>query len=121
MSQQELAKAAGVQQAAISQLETGETRSFRGTTLVSIAQSLDVSPEWLATGKGDMVSTNTNLPPEAVRLARDWLRLAPEVRASVHDMIRKMIDVSAADRQAVPDEKVEKAYGRPAGKTRSRG
>jgi transcriptional regulator with XRE-family HTH domain len=113
LTQEELAKAAGVQQAAISQLETGATRSFRGTTLMSIAQSLNVSPEWLASGKGAMQAADTPLPPEAVQHAREWLKLAPEVRARVHDMVIEMNRTSHADRKAVPDERVEEAYGRP--------
>jgi transcriptional regulator with XRE-family HTH domain len=119
MTQQELAKSSGVKQASISEVETGESKSPVGTNLVKLAQSLQVSPEWLASGKGPMEQTDQQLPPEALSVARDWLRLAPEVRTSVRDMIRKMVETSDADRKAVPDEKVEKAYGRP-GKAKTR-
>ena len=117
LSQEDLAKAAGVRQAAISQLETGDSQSFRGTTLVAIAQILDVSPDWLATGKGSMYPpTDPPLPPEAVRHALEWLKLAPEVRARVADMVTEMVKTSSADKQAVPDRRVEAAFGRPGGR-----
>jgi transcriptional regulator with XRE-family HTH domain len=113
MTQQELAKASGVKQSTISDLETGESKSPVGTNLVALAQSLQVNPDWLATGKGEMQQSDAPLPPKAILLARDWLKLAPEVQESVHDMIRKMVESSAAERKAVPDERVEEAYGRP--------
>jgi transcriptional regulator with XRE-family HTH domain len=120
LSQQQLAKSAGVKQAAISQLETGESQSFRGTTLVAIAQILDVSPQWLATGKGHMHSIDNPLPLEAIRHAREWMKLAPEVRTRVADMVVEMVKASAADRAAVADKKVEDAYGLPGQKAKHR-
>jgi transcriptional regulator with XRE-family HTH domain len=113
LTQQELEKASGVPQSAISEVETGESKSPSGTNLVSLAQSLGVSPQWLAHGKGAMEDTGSPLPIEAIKVARDWLRLAPEVRASVADMIKQMVKTSSAEHQAVPDSKVEAAYGRP--------
>src|SRR5678810_301483 len=88
-TQQELAKAAGVPQSAISEVETGESKSPSGTNLVSIALALRVSPNWLAQGKGQMDAAETPLPPDAMKVARDWLKLAPEVRSKVADMIRE--------------------------------
>lgn len=113
MTQQDLVKSSGVKQSTISDLETGESRSPVGTNLVALAQSLDINPDWLATGKGDMEPVDVPLPPKAIVLARDWLKLAPEVQESVHDMIRKMVKASSADQEAAPNEKVEAAYGRP--------
>jgi transcriptional regulator with XRE-family HTH domain len=113
LSQYDLAKSAGVKQASVSNLETGSSRSFKGTTLVSFAQILDVSPDWLASGKGQMTHVDTPLPPEALRHAREWLKLAPEVRVRVADMVREMVKTSSADQIPVPDEKVEAAYGSP--------
>jgi SOS-response transcriptional repressor LexA len=53
LSQGELAKAAGVKQPVISQLETG--KNVGSTFVVSIAKACGVSPEWLVNGKGSMV------------------------------------------------------------------
>lgn len=113
LSQQKLAEKSGVKQASISDLERGESKSFRGTTLVSIAQTLKVNPEWLASGKGLMDGSEPSLPPEALKFAREWMKLAPEVRTSVAAMVTEMVKSSAAESPAVSDEKVEEAYGRP--------
>lgn len=119
MTQQELAKLSGVKQTTISDLETGESKSPVGTNLVALAQSLQVNPDWLARGKGDMAPIDVPLPPKAVLLARDWLKLAPEVQESVHDMIRKMVKASSADVEPVPDAEVAAAYGKPGSKKKS--
>lgn len=113
LTQQELAKAAGVPQSAISEVETGESKSPSGTNLVSIAFALKVSPGWLAQGKGQMDATETPLPHDAMKVARDWLKLAPEVRLKVADMIREMVKQSSADAPAVSDQRVADSYGRP--------
>lgn len=113
MTQQELAKHSRVSQATISDLETGESKSPTGTNLVSLAQSLDVSPDWLAEGKGDMERMDDPLPIEAVRMAREWLRLSPEARTNVAKLIHTMVTASSADLDPVPDERVAAAYGKP--------
>lgn len=113
LTQQELAKLSGVKQASISDLERGESKSYRGTTLVSIAQSLKVRPDWLETGKGQMDGTQPPLPIEADRVARNWLRLGPEARQRIAELIDTMVETSAANRDAVSDERVEETYGFP--------
>ncbi len=113
LTQQELAKAAKVPQSAISEVETGESQSPVGTNLVALAHALQVSPRWLAHGEGQMDENGTALPAEALAMAREWLKLGPEARQDVLRLIRTMVKTSAADRQAVPDERVEAAYGKP--------
>lgn len=115
LTQVQLAKASGVKQSTISELETGESKSPWGTSLVQLAQSLQVSSEWLASGEGDMDKDKDGapLPPDAIRVARDWLKLAPEVRKSVSTMIREMVKSSQAETEAAPDERVAEAYGKP--------
>lgn len=118
LSQVELAKAAGVGQSSVSEVETGESRSPRGTNLVELARILRVSPHWLATGKGQMDAMDEPLSTDAIKVAKDWMRLAPEVQRTVAAMIREMVRTSAAEQQAAPDEKVAAAYGQPGHKTR---
>lgn len=113
LTQMALAKSSGVKQATISELETGESRSPWGTNLVALAQSLKVSPEWLASGKGPMDGKADPLPQDAERVARNWMRLAPEVRRSVATMISEMVKTSAAEKNHTPDERVAEAYGKP--------
>lgn len=57
LSQGDLAKAAGVKQPVISQLET--RKSVGSTFVVSIAKACGVSAEWLANGRGDMIPENS--------------------------------------------------------------
>lgn len=117
MGQEELAEKAGVSQSMISDLERGLSKSPVGTNLVSLAQTLKVNPDWLATGKGNMElplpQTEAPLPPEAVKFARDWLKLDPDVRARVADMVYEMVRTSKADKEPAPNEKVAAAYGKP--------
>ena len=113
MTQVELAHKAGVKQASISDLERGESRSFRGVTLVSVAKVLNVRPEWLSQGKGPMERRDVPLSDEALAVAQAWDRLAPEVKARIADMIFTMDEQRAKFGTPVEDEKVERAYGRP--------
>jgi transcriptional regulator with XRE-family HTH domain len=113
LSQEKLAKQAGVTQAAISQLEKGESKSFKGSTLISLAHHLQVNPAWLAEGKGQMDGSEPPLPLEAVKFAREWLKLVPEARVKVAELVATMIETSAADTPAVEDERVAAAYGKP--------
>jgi transcriptional regulator with XRE-family HTH domain len=117
LTQEELEAKTGVSQSAISDLEKGESKSPSGTNLVTLAQKLEVNPDWLATGKGDMEQIDVPLSPRAIQVAKDWLRLAPEIQDSIEDMIRKMVKTSSADKEAAPNEKVAEAYGKP-GKSR---
>lgn len=116
LNQVDLAKKSGMAQATISELETGESRSPWGTNLARLAQALKVNPDWLATGKGDMEAQDDPLPPAAAKVARNWLRLAPEARKKIAELIEEMVKTSAADRDPVPDSRVEQAYGKPGNK-----
>lgn len=120
MTQQQLAKAAGLAQVTISEVETGESKSFHGSNLIAVARVLRVSPEWLAKGIGPMEGTGTNLTPEAVSAANKLMQLDPEARAKVLDTVDLMIRYSLADRPAAQDDKVEEAYGRPGEPRRKR-
>lgn len=124
LKQEELAEKAGVSQSMISDVERGLSKSPVGTNLVALAQSLKVNPDWLATGKGNMElpppTTEAPLPPRAVSLAKDWLKLEPESQQKIHDLIRTMIRASSADKEAVPNERVEETYGKPGGPKRPR-
>ena len=84
LNQQQLAKAAGLHQSAISLLERNVTKTGTGPTILALSAALDVSPEWLSTGQGSPlrgVSPSVDESelleifkrlPEAQRL--EWLR-----------------------------------------------
>lgn len=50
-TQVQLAKRASVAQPSLSQIETGDTRSLRGQTLMGLAKALEVNPHWILTGR----------------------------------------------------------------------
>lgn len=54
ITQQSLADAVGVSQAAIQKIETG--KAAQTTKLLDIARALSVNPEWLSTGSGPMIN-----------------------------------------------------------------
>lgn len=118
LTQVQLAKSSGVAQGTISDLETGESKAPWGTNLVSLAQALKVSPEWLANGKGEMVASDTPLSPQAMAVARDWESLTPEIRQKIADMIRELATTTKSFGTPVEDDKVEAAYGRPGAKVK---
>lgn len=113
MTQAKLAFASQVKQSSISELERGESRSFRGSTLVAVANTLRVNPEWLSHGKGAMDKQNTPLSDRAVLVAQAWQRLTPEVQEKIADMILTMAEQADKFGPEVEDSKVEAAYGRP--------
>ena len=116
LTQVELARLSGLKQASLSDLERGESKSFRGSTLMSLAKSLNVSPEWLSHGKGPMERRDVPLSDRAVLVAQAWQRLAPEVQEKMAEMIMTMAEQADKYGPAVEDSRVEAAYGKP-GKT----
>ena len=52
ISQPELAKRAKVTKSAVSQWENGSTKELKADHLLAVAKALNVSPDWLATGRG---------------------------------------------------------------------
>lgn len=62
MSQEELAKAAGVSQTTVAQIESGRNQGSKH--LLAIARALNVSPDWLQSGKGSPSNalSNTSKP-----------------------------------------------------------
>ena len=112
LTQVKLAQLSGVKQASVSDLERGESKSFRGTTLLALARALNVSPEWLSHGKGPMERRDTPLTDRALAVAQAWQRLAPEVQEKIAAMILTMAEQSDKYGPAVDDARVEAAYGR---------
>jgi hypothetical protein len=53
------------------------------------------------------------LPHEGVKHAKEFMKLAPEVRKRIHEMVIEMVKASSAEAPAVADDKVEAAYGQP--------
>jgi transcriptional regulator with XRE-family HTH domain len=96
-----IATAARVKRQAVYAWESGDSKSLKGSHLVAVARELDVSVEWLDTGKGEpgkfhgdlpaigpeAANAATELTPEALRLARIWMQLSPGRRAKYFEEI----------------------------------
>jgi transcriptional regulator with XRE-family HTH domain len=72
LTQPQLAKAVGITQASVTDLETGRSKSPASSTLTRLARFFEVDPEWLMTGKGPQhaVSILTDQESELVLLFR---------------------------------------------------
>lgn len=79
MTQEQLGKAAGISASAISQIETGASKSTHVENIFPIARALRKNPEWLITGKGpeaplmDIVDAITELPDDNPQQVLDFL------------------------------------------------
>lgn len=91
-----IAAAAGVKRQAVYAWESGDSKSLKGGNLVAVAKVLDVSVEWLDSGKGPegtfsngsvimeagaVYGVPKDLSPEAIAVAKTWMQLSPGRRA----------------------------------------
>jgi transcriptional regulator with XRE-family HTH domain len=84
LTQKQLAEKAGITQQMVSRLETGKAQ---GTTdIVSLAIACEANPEWLATGKGDMVEAS-----DSRALMEDIESLPDDDRAAIKHMIKALM------------------------------
>lgn len=60
MTQAALARLVGVERAAVSQWETGQSKTLKGENLLKVAEALGVSPRWLSSGKDSPFSRHTS-------------------------------------------------------------
>jgi transcriptional regulator with XRE-family HTH domain len=80
LTQEDVAKAANISAAAVSQIESGNTKSLRPENLFPIAAILGKDAEWLATGKGaeqpirGIVQAITELPDDNPQDALDFIQ-----------------------------------------------
>lgn len=69
LSQTRLAKAVGVTQGALSQIELGTVHSVKAETLVRLAGKLAANPQWIQTGQGSPIANELNSVEESEVLA----------------------------------------------------
>lgn len=103
LSKKGLAQACGIAQPSVTQWFNGRTKALEGGNLLAAARYLEVSPEWLATGKGamrDAARLSTGLPTAAaqpVRLDIDRLALALAiVDGAIQDSRKRVPDLFRA-------------------------
>lgn len=65
MSVAELARRIGVRQPSLWQLEEGVSKNPKASTLLRLAEVLNASPDWLASGRGAPYRIKVEAPQEA--------------------------------------------------------
>lgn len=96
--QAELALEADLTQAAVSNLETDGTRKPSGPSLLRLASAIDVNPDWILQGVGNM-STTSAITKDEVDLLRSYRGLRRDARAEALDVIKKLCGPAAPKRQ----------------------
>ena len=91
MKQTQLAKAAGITQPSLSDLERGESKVHRGSTLVKLAVALESNPAYIETGKGHPTA-QTSVDFEESELLAVYRALDQSNRSSLSSMARVLLD-----------------------------
>lgn len=89
LSQDQVARHAGVNRAAVSQWETGATKQLGADRLLSAAKALDCSPEWLLYG---LETARLQVPPSLVAIYADWQTLTESQRAEIGQRIHQLAE-----------------------------
>lgn len=89
MSQETLAKAVGVKQSSISDLETGATKEISGGTLIDICETLKIRPEWLFKNTGSMEPRPSELlTDDEVELINDYRAATGRWKVAIRHMAK---------------------------------
>lgn len=91
LTQVDLAKRAGLTQGVIAQIESGRNEGSKH--ILVIAQSLNVNPDWLATGKGNR-TTSKKLHPLAQDILDSFDELPPALQTVALEQIKALIKAS---------------------------
>jgi transcriptional regulator with XRE-family HTH domain len=124
LSQTQLAKAAGVAQGTIGNLESAERKSAR--KLVSIAAALQVQPAWLESGRGDWEAAKgavfNALSTEERELLNHWRHLlGSDRRAKLRELAALAKEREAQRRELFEEAGVTKIAERAAAHSRELG
>lgn len=120
ISQNELARLSKVAQSTITDIESGEISNPKLGTIKKLCAALEISPEWLTTGGGEMRPTGKRIiltGPEATAV-KALSKAVPEWRdyvlylASIDDH-KTQLTLLQAFRPAASNERVAAAYGKP--------
>lgn len=103
LKQESLAELAGTNQAAISALESRDSKTSEH--LFALAESLRINPKWLQTGEGDSGLQNDtwkpmpDLPQDEQDLLRDYRRAHPDWRATARQILNRSVTSAAPQRE----------------------
>lgn len=93
MTQEAFGKVAGVSKAAVSQWENGITTPQRDA-LLNLYRKRNISPEWITSGRGEMLGTEPADAPGALTVDQAeilalWAQLMPAEQTEILDKIRE--------------------------------
>lgn len=95
MPQAEFARAVGISTAAMSQIETGQTKSLKASTAAAIERATGYNAQWLITGRGPKrVFGGASNREQIAFILQGLQRLPPEHRQLVEDQIRALLTVA---------------------------
>ena len=109
VTQKALADACGVQPPSVSEWLSGRTKNMEGANLLAAAKFLRINPDWLATGKGEMRSSDpiklvTQDDVDLAEIAAIYKRLDPDNKARVKSIIKIIDDPNATPKAQNHDE-----------------
>jgi transcriptional regulator with XRE-family HTH domain len=85
MDQRQLAQKLGIEPPSLSQIETGETKMPRPTTLLKLAEILETNQRWILTGEGNADARDAIV--DDVEAISQFEALQVEHRAAIKAMI----------------------------------
>lgn len=101
LSQTKLARAVGLTQGALSQIELGLVRAIKAETLVRLSAAMRTNPQWLQTGKGSPVLEALDSVDESEAIAI-YRALTPQSRGAWMAAGRALLDAQPEASPARP-------------------
>lgn len=108
LSVAELARRIGVRQPSLWELENGLSKSPRSSTLLKLAEVLNASPDWIASGKGAPYRISVSGPDEG-ELVAIYRSLPKESQAALMVAAKALLDASPKPSKASPFKVGKKA------------
>jgi transcriptional regulator with XRE-family HTH domain len=102
MSQVQLAKATGITQATLSDIETGKTKQPSWDTLAAIGKALGETPDYLATGRRPAIGQPHN--PGLAECTDVYNRLTPHNRTLWLEVGKSLVHPQQAQTSPAPAE-----------------
>jgi transcriptional regulator with XRE-family HTH domain len=103
LKQGDLARLVGITQPSLSLIESGDTKSLRGTTLVGLARALKTSTRWIMTGKGPH-EVDPQLSVQEEELLNIFLSLTDQNRKALLAAGKALEDAQPPDSPEAPEE-----------------
>ena len=106
LSVAELARRIGIRQPSLWQLEEGVSKNPRASTLLRLADALNASPEWLASGRGAPYRITVVAPNES-ELVSIFRSLSPPSQRALLAAAKAMLEASPTPTAASPFKTVK--------------